>query len=168
MWGRYYLASLYKHRKWGSEGWGESLNHRADQWQNQHSPCLQAPTDWKRLWCWERVRAGGEGDDRWWDGWMASPTQWTWVWANSGTWRRPGKSAVHGVAKSWTRPSDWNDWFLFLLLHCPFQSPVMDHSHLSLDERTQDLFHGSILELFLTYTHFLDDSIQLHGFSDHL
>ena len=97
MWGRYYLASLYKHRKWGSEGWGESLNHRADQWQNQHSPCLQEPTDWKRLWCWERVRAGGEGDDRWWDGWMASPTRWTWVWASSGSWWWTGKS---GVAES--------------------------------------------------------------------
>ena len=46
-----------------------------------------------RPWCWERLRAGGEGDDREWDGWMASPTQWTWVWANSrGQWRtgKPG------------------------------------------------------------------------------
>ena len=34
----------------------------------------------KRLWCWERLRAGGEGHDRWWDSWMASPTRWTWVW----------------------------------------------------------------------------------------
>ena len=40
-------------------------------------------THWKRLWCWERWKAGGEGDDRGWDGWMASLTQWTWVWANS-------------------------------------------------------------------------------------
>ena len=40
-------------------------------------------THWKRLWCWERLRAGGEGDDRGWDGWMASPTQWTWVWVKS-------------------------------------------------------------------------------------
>ena len=38
----------------------------------------------KRAWCWERLRAGGEGDDRGWDGWMASPTQWTWVWVGSG------------------------------------------------------------------------------------
>ena len=38
---------------------------------------------WKRPWCWERLKAGGEGDDRGWDGWMASPTQWTWVWASS-------------------------------------------------------------------------------------
>ena len=35
-------------------------------------------THWKRLWCWEGLGAGGEGDDRGWDGWMASPTQWTW------------------------------------------------------------------------------------------
>ena len=38
---------------------------------------------WKRPWCWERLKAGGERDDRGWDGWMASPTQWTGVWANS-------------------------------------------------------------------------------------
>ena len=41
-------------------------------------------THWKRPWCWERLKAGGEGDDRGWDGWMASLTQWTWVLANSG------------------------------------------------------------------------------------
>ena len=45
----------------------------------------------KRPWCWERLRAGGEGDDRGWDGWMASPTQWAWVWASSGRWWRTGK-----------------------------------------------------------------------------
>ena len=37
----------------------------------------------KRLWCWQRLKAGGEGEDRGWDGWMASPTHWTWVWVNS-------------------------------------------------------------------------------------
>ena len=40
----------------------------------------------KRPWCWERLRAGGEWDDRGWDGWMASLTQWTWVWVHSGSW----------------------------------------------------------------------------------
>ena len=44
-------------------------------------------THLKRPWCWARLRAGGEGDDRGWDGWIASPTQWRWVWVNSG---RPG------------------------------------------------------------------------------
>ena len=50
-------------------------------------------THWKRPWCWEGLGAGGEGDDRGWDGWMASPTQWTWVWedSRSGWWTgRPG------------------------------------------------------------------------------
>ena len=42
------------------------------------------PTHRKRPWCWERLRARGEGDDKGWDGWMASLTQWTWVWASSG------------------------------------------------------------------------------------
>ena len=41
-------------------------------------------THWKRPWCWEGLKAGGEGDYRGWDGWMVSLTQWTWVWANSG------------------------------------------------------------------------------------
>ena len=40
----------------------------------------------ERLWCWKRLKVGGEGDDRGWDGWIASPTQWTWVWINSGSW----------------------------------------------------------------------------------
>ena len=51
-------------------------------------------THLKRPWCWERLRAGGEGDNRGWDGWMASPTQWTWVWVNSGTWWWIGRPGV--------------------------------------------------------------------------
>ena len=46
----------------------------------------EALTYWKRPWCWERLRAGGEGDNKGWDGWMASLTWWTWVWASSGSW----------------------------------------------------------------------------------
>ena len=51
-------------------------------------------THWKRLWCWEGLRAGGEGDGRGWDGWMASPTRWTWVWVNSGSWWWTGRPGV--------------------------------------------------------------------------
>ena len=50
-------------------------------------------THLKRPWCWERLRAGVEGDNRGWNGWMASPTRWTWIWVNSGScwWTgRPG------------------------------------------------------------------------------
>ena len=43
-------------------------------------------TYWKRPWCWERLKAGGKGDDRGWDCWMAIPTQCMWVWASSGSW----------------------------------------------------------------------------------
>ena len=51
-------------------------------------------THWKRPWCWERLKAGGEGDDRGWDGWMASPTQWAWVSVNSGSWWWTGRPGV--------------------------------------------------------------------------
>ena len=55
--------------------------------------CKQ-PTHWKRPWCWERLKAGGEGADRGRDGWMASLTQWTSVWASSGRWWRTGKPGM--------------------------------------------------------------------------
>ena len=48
----------------------------------------------KRPWCWERLRAGGEGDNRGWDGWMASPTWWTWAWVDSGSWWWTGRPGV--------------------------------------------------------------------------
>ena len=51
-------------------------------------------THWKRPWCWERLRVEGEGDNRGWDGWMASLTQWTWVWVNSGSWWWTGRPGV--------------------------------------------------------------------------
>ena len=56
---------------------------------------LMRRTDfWKRPWCWERLKAGGEGDNRSWDGWMASLTQWAWVCINSRSWWWTGKSGV--------------------------------------------------------------------------
>ena len=51
-------------------------------------------THWKRSWRWERLKAGGVENDRGWDGWMASPTRWTWVWASSGSWWWTGKPGV--------------------------------------------------------------------------
>ena len=68
----------------------------------------------RRPWCWERLRAGGEGDDRGWDGWMASPTQWTWVWVNSGSWwwtGRPGMLQSMGsqrVRHIWATELNWS------------------------------------------------------------
>ena len=70
-------------------------------------------THLKRPWCWERLKAG-EGDDEGWDGWMASPTQWTWVWVSSGNWwwtRKPGMLQSMG-SQTDTRPSDWTELLL--------------------------------------------------------
>ena len=69
-------------------------------------------THLKRPWCWERLRAGGEVDHRGLNVWMASPTQWIWVWVNSGVGedREAWHAAVHGIAKSQTWLNDWTDW----------------------------------------------------------
>ena len=64
-------------------------------------------THLKRPWCWEGLRAGGEGDDRGWDGWMASPTRWTWVWVNSGSWWRTGRPGVLWFTGSQRMGHDW-------------------------------------------------------------
>ena len=75
-------------------------------------------THWKRLWCWKGLGAGGEGDDRGWDGWMASPTWWTWVWVNSGSWwwtGRPGVLRFMGsqrVGHDWATELNWTEYLL--------------------------------------------------------
>ena len=70
-------------------------------------------THWKRPWCWKRLKAVGEGDDRGWDGWMASPTRWTWVWTSSGSWWWTGKPGVlqyigsRRVGHDWVTELNW-------------------------------------------------------------
>ena len=72
-------------------------------------------THWKRLWCWEGLGARGEGDDRGWDGWMASLTLWTWVSVNSRSWwwtGRPGVLLFMGsqrVRHDWATDLIWSD-----------------------------------------------------------
>ena len=76
-------------------------------------------THWKRPWCWERLRAGGERDDRGWDGWMASSTRWTWVWVDSRSWwwtGRPGVLWFMGSQRGQIRLSDWTE--LNILWRC--------------------------------------------------
>ena len=70
-------------------------------------------THLKRPWGWERLKAGREGDDRGWDGWMASLTQWTWVWVNSGSWGWTGRPGVlqsmglQRVRHKWATELNW-------------------------------------------------------------
>ena len=72
----------------------------------------------ERPWCWEGLGAGGEGDDRGWDGWMASPTQWAWAWLNSGSlwWiGRPGVLQFMGLQRvrhDWATDLTWPDIIL--------------------------------------------------------
>ena len=76
------------------------------------------PTHWKRSWCWERLMAGREGDDRGWDGWMASPTWWIWVWVSSGSWWWTGKPGVlqsmgsQRVGHDWVTKLNWTFTFI--------------------------------------------------------
>ena len=75
-------------------------------------------THLKRPWWWERLKAGGEGDHRGWDGWMASLTQWPWVWVNSGSWwwtGRPGMLQFMGsqrIGHNWGTELNWTEWFI--------------------------------------------------------
>ena len=71
----------------------------------------------EKPWCWERLKAGGKGDNRGWDGWMASPSWWTWVWASSGSWWWTGKPDVlhsmvlKGIGHDWTTELNWEGWW---------------------------------------------------------
>ena len=72
-------------------------------------------THWKRPWCWKRLRAGGEGDDRGWNGWMASSTRWTWVWVDSGSWWWTARPVVlqsmglQRVGHDWATELNWTE-----------------------------------------------------------
>ena len=83
-------------------------------------------THWKRPWCWEWLKAGGEADDRGWFGWMASPTWWTWVWGSSRSWWWMGKPGIlqsmgwQRVRHDWVTELTWNVYYsetLFFVYH---------------------------------------------------
>ena len=93
----------------------------------------EEPTLWKRPWCWEGLKAGEE-DDRGWDGWIASPTQSTWVWVNSGSWwwtGRPGvlqSMGLQTVRHDWATELNWR----FLYFTQNGQRILTDHDKLSM------------------------------------
>ena len=80
-------------------------------------------THWKRPWCWERLKAGGEGDNRGPDGLMASPTGWTWVWASSRSWWCRGKPGMlqsmgsQRVVHNWVTELNWTEYSFSLKNH---------------------------------------------------
>ena len=86
-------------------------------------------THWKRPRCWERLKAGGEGDDRGCDGWMASSTQWTWVWVNSESWWWTGRAGVpqfmwsQRVGHDGATELNWRIHFVFIRSVCKKDFP---------------------------------------------
>ena len=94
-------------------------------------------THWKRPWCWERLKAGGERDDRGWDSWMALPTQWTWVWVNFGSWWWTGRPGMlrfmqhEWIAKGQIWLSNWTELNGLPLTtrFCYFFSHFLVHEH---------------------------------------
>ena len=104
------------------------------------TPILWPPDVKKRAWCWKRLKAGGEGDNREWDGLMSSPTRWTWVWASSNSWWWTGKSAAAAAAKS--------------LQLCPTLCDPMDCNTPGFPA------HHQLLELAQTHVHRVGDAIQ--------
>ena len=84
--------------------WCEELTHR------------------KRPWCWERLKAGGEGDNRGWDGCMASVIQWTWVWVKSRRWWWTGRPSMlqsmgsQRAGHDWATELNWTETFGMMIL----------------------------------------------------
>ena len=87
-------------------------------------------THWKGLWCWEGLGVGGEGDDRGWDGWMASLTWWMWVWVNSRSWWWTGRPGVlwfmgsQRVGHDWVTELNWSE-----LIYLRFKRPNEQKFH---------------------------------------
>ena len=95
---------------------------------NTSSMGYEELTHLKVPWCWERLRAG-EGDDREWDGWVASPTQWTWIWGDSGSWwwtGRPGALWFMGskrVRRNWATELNWTEGQeIGIITRCPLRN----------------------------------------------
>ena len=82
-------------------------------------------THWKRPWCWERLKAGGEGDDRGWDGWMASPTWWTWIeqdlGAGDGQGSRARCSPWGRKESDATEQLNWTDFQMYLSVYLEYK-----------------------------------------------
>ena len=93
---------------WKDWCWSWNSNTLATWWEDL--------THWKRSWCWERLKAGEGRDDKGCNGWMASPTQWTWVWASSRHWWWTGKPGVlqsmglQRVGHDWVTEMNWTEY----------------------------------------------------------
>ena len=101
----------------------------------------EEPTHWKRLWWWERLRAGGEEGNRGWDGWMVSLTQWIWVWANSGRqWRTREPGMLQSMGSQRVR-HDWGTEHTHTVLRCSDSSDGESPLSVGCPERAHSYDH---------------------------
>ena len=139
-------------------------------------PILWPPDVKNRLRCWERLKVGGEGDNREWDGWIASPTQQTWVWVGVGSWWWTGKP---GMLQSMGSQKVGHSWATVLTMHTYMYSYLtsracmLSHGQLFANQRTvahqaplsmgfsrQEYWHElSFPTIYLT----LSQCLPLHG-----
>ena len=103
---------------------GISLEGMMLKWKLQYFGHLMRKVDsLEKTRCWEGLGAGGEGDDRGWDGWMASPTQWTWIWVNSGSWWWTGKPGVlRFMGHKESDTTEWLNWAERMTIWSTWQS----------------------------------------------
>ena len=110
-------------------------------------------THWKRHWCRERLRAEGEGDDRGWDGWMVSPTQWTWVWVDSGSWWWTGRPGMlrfmesQRVGHNWATEPNW-----IKIYWSPTMFQILWQNHVKYENWVVVLALGELKTLWKTQT----------------
>ena len=122
---------------------------------NTLGPWWEESTHWKRPWCWERSgKAGGEADERGWDGWMTLPTQWTWVWSSSRRWWRRGKPGVLQSTESQRVRHHWvdNKYIYTHPVKKYWEYKYMKHSQLNV-----------LQELFLMMSHLKWNHWNNHG-----
>ena len=109
------LKEISPEYHWKDWCWGWSSNSLAT-W-------CEELTHWKRPWCWERLKAGREGDNRGWDGCMVSPIQLTWVWASSRSWWWTGKPGMlqsmgsQRIRHEWVTELNW--------IEIPFKNQIL-------------------------------------------
>ena len=101
----------------------------------------------KSPWCWERLKVGGEGDNRGWNGWVASPTQWTWVWVSSGTWwwmGKPGMLQSMGSQRfghNWATEVNWTSSYQMVIY---FLKRVPEASSFSISGNAVQVVPGTL------------------------
>ena len=100
-------VAVFRVRKWLGFKWGHGEGFLGGASGKEPATWWEKLTYWKKPWCWERLKAGGEGDDRGWDGGMASATRWTWVWVNSGSWWWTGSPGMLQFMGSQRVRHDW-------------------------------------------------------------